>query len=110
VCHSLVPFAWSELALQDAPVQVADREETLLVQRSTDKVHAVFATKGFNLKTLQALGEDLTDVAVFWLSTDAQRRTVGDLIVQATEAFIADKEQSSSSARWFSAQRHRSMS
>src|SRR5574337_174641 len=55
------------------------------------------------LHTLQALGNDLPDVGVIWYATRSEERRVGDLIVAATEAFIADKDQSASSARWFRA-------
>ncbi len=53
------------------------------------------------LNGLRALGSDVPDVAVFWFMTDADRRRIGDLTVRATQAIIADKEQSSDSAKWF---------
>jgi hypothetical protein len=40
-------------------------------------------------------------VTIFWFINDEQRRKVGDLIVQATQAIIADKQQSNDDFKWF---------
>ena len=48
-----------------------------------------------------ALGADLPDVRVLWFSTPEERKRIGDLIVAATEAIIADRQQSADSAKWF---------
>lgn len=53
------------------------------------------------LTTLQRLGPDLPDAAVFWFTTEDDRREVTALTLAATEAIIADREQSADSARWF---------
>ncbi len=53
------------------------------------------------LEQLKSLGSDETDVKLFWFATAAERHQVGDLIIQATEAIIADREQSDDSAKWF---------
>ena len=52
------------------------------------------------LKTIQELGIDMADVTVFWFARDQARARVGDLIIQATEAIIADKQQTADSAKW----------
>ena len=52
------------------------------------------------LKTIHNLGIDMPDVTVFWFTRDKERSRVGDLIVQATEAIIADKQQTAASAKW----------
>jgi hypothetical protein len=52
------------------------------------------------LKTLTALNGE-SDLAVFWFTKEDERRKLGDLIVQATEAIIADHEQATDSARWY---------
>jgi hypothetical protein len=52
------------------------------------------------LKTIQELGIDMPDVTVFWFVSDQERSRVGDLIVQATKAIIADKQQTAASAKW----------
>lgn len=49
---------------------------------------------------LAVLGADL-NVKVAWFSTPQERKPVGDLIVAATEAIIADEQQSTDSAKWF---------
>jgi hypothetical protein len=64
------------------------------------------------LKALGALGLDLPDVAVLWFTSEAERGTIGELIVAATRAIIADRQQSADSARWLrmswdKVQRHR---
>jgi hypothetical protein len=52
------------------------------------------------LKTIQELGIEMPDVTVFWYADNQERSRIGDLIIQATEAIIADKQQSAASARW----------
>jgi hypothetical protein len=55
------------------------------------------------LEQLKSLGNNEIDVKLFWFATEAERHHVGDLIIQATEAIIADREQSRDSAKWFRA-------
>ena len=52
------------------------------------------------LEELSALGEDDPEIDVFWFTTDAERERLGDLIIEGTEAFIADEEQSRDSDAW----------
>lgn len=52
------------------------------------------------LSQLAALGTDL-DATVVWFSTAEDRKRIGDPTVAATEAIIADEQQSTDSARWF---------
>jgi hypothetical protein len=59
-----------------------------------------------------ALVADLPDVAIRWVLTPETRARIGEDIVAATAAIIADREQSADSWRWFrldweSLQRHR---
>ncbi len=51
------------------------------------------------LADLTALGDD-TAVRVFWFASDPQRRLLGALTVDATEAIVADREQSQDSGKW----------
>lgn len=51
-------------------------------------------------KVLAGLGPDLPGVEVMWLTSDAQRRSFGELTVRATEAIIQDRQQAADSARW----------
>ena len=53
------------------------------------------------LDALKSLAEAETDVTVFWFASADDRGRVGDLIVQATEAIIADTEQSVDSEKWY---------
>jgi nitroreductase len=53
------------------------------------------------LEQMQALAGDLPLVTVKWLVTPDARRQLGEQIVQATQAIIADREQSRDSAAWF---------
>jgi nitroreductase len=46
------------------------------------------------LDALGALGEDDSEVEVFWFANGAERRKVGRQLVESTKAIIADKEQS----------------
>jgi len=64
------------------------------------------------LSAMAQLGPDLPDVKVFWFDRGPDRKRIGDAIVSATEAIIADRPQSQDSARWFRAswqdlERHR---
>jgi hypothetical protein len=52
---------------------------------------------------LQALGKDLPSVSVRWFTSADSRRHIGELVVQATEAIISDRQQSQDSAAWFRA-------
>jgi hypothetical protein len=50
-----------------------------------------------NLQSLGSMNKTISPegaMTVFWFTSDEQRRNVGDLIVQATQAIIADKQQS----------------
>ncbi len=51
------------------------------------------------LSALQKLGDD-EQVKVIWFSAPPDRDRFGQMIIQATEAFVADPEQSRDSARW----------
>jgi hypothetical protein len=53
------------------------------------------------LEEMQALGRDLPLVTVKWIVSPDARRQLGELIVQATQAIIADRDQSRDSAAWF---------
>jgi hypothetical protein len=57
------------------------------------------------LSAMAQLGPDLPDVKVFWFDRGPDRKRIGDAIVSATEAIIADRQQSQDSARWFRASR-----
>jgi hypothetical protein len=64
------------------------------------------------LRELQMQGSDLPRVTVRWVNDAAGLRRLSELIVQATQAIIEDREQSRDSAAWFRAdwhaiQRHR---
>jgi nitroreductase len=56
------------------------------------------------LQSLGSLSKTISPegvVTIFWFTNDNQRRKVGDLIVQATQAIIDDKQQSDDDFRWF---------
>ena len=53
------------------------------------------------LDRLAALGVDLPDTKVIWFTSPDAKRRIGESIVAATEAIIADRQQSADSARWF---------
>jgi hypothetical protein len=49
---------------------------------------------------LSSLKNSDSEIRIFWFRKPEQMRAFGELVIQATEAIIADEEQSSSSARW----------
>ena len=55
------------------------------------------------LRMMAEMAPDLPDVRVLWFDSGPDRKRIGDLIVSATEAIIADRQQSEDSARWFRA-------
>lgn len=64
------------------------------------------------VQAMSALGRDLPDVSVLWFTSENERKTIAELIVAATQAIIADREQAADSARWLrmsweKVQRHR---
>ena len=55
---------------------------------------------GATLGALSALGND-TEVAVFWFAGAAARQHVGELLVEATRAFVADTAQENVDDSWY---------
>lgn len=55
------------------------------------------------LDGLAALGADLPGTKVIWFTTPETKRRIGESIVAATEAIVADSRQSADSATWFRA-------
>jgi hypothetical protein len=53
------------------------------------------------LDGLAALGADLPGTRVIWFSTPEARGRVGELIMTAAEAIVADRQQSADSGKWF---------
>ena len=54
------------------------------------------------LGSMSALADgDLDEVGLTWFSDDAGRRRVGDLLVDATEAVVADRDQARENDVWF---------
>ena len=53
------------------------------------------------LAQMSAVGADIVGVRVLWYSAPEERKRIGDLIVAAAEAIVADREQSTDSAKWF---------
>jgi hypothetical protein len=57
------------------------------------------------LESLGSLSKTISPevrLAIFWFTTDDQRRRIGDLILQATQAIVADRQQSPPSGRHYS--------
>ncbi len=54
------------------------------------------------LDALSALGND-PEVRVFWFASAPMRQRVGNLLVEAAHALVADKTQDGDSARWYRA-------
>jgi nitroreductase len=52
------------------------------------------------LQGLKKLGNNQSNVKVFWFTTEEQRRQVGNSIIEATQAIISDREQSQDSGKW----------
>ncbi len=57
---------------------------------------------GATLDALSALGND-PDVHVFWFAYSQMRQQVGNLLLEAAHALVADKAQDEDSARWYRA-------
>jgi hypothetical protein len=57
---------------------------------------------GATLDALRALNGD-PEVRVFWFAEAGARKRVGDLLVEAAHAFVADKAQDGDDARWYRA-------
>ena len=60
-------------------------------------------TRTVSSRQLDALRRlvDLPGTDVVWFTTDAQKRSFGELTVRATEAIIADPQQSADDYRWY---------
>lgn len=57
---------------------------------------------GTTLEALSALNDD-PDVRVFWFASAPMRKQVGNLLVDAAHALVADKTREGDSARWYRA-------
>ena len=53
------------------------------------------------LAALDTAAADIPGAAVVWITSDAQKRQIGQLIVEGAQAFAADSKQSSDSFRWW---------
>ena len=53
------------------------------------------------LDALAAAASEVSEVQVVWLTGEAERRRMGDLLVEATSAIVADVEQAEASFAWF---------
>lgn len=53
------------------------------------------------LGALDAAVADIPGASVVWITSDAQKRQIGQLIVEGAQAFAADTKQSSDSFRWW---------
>jgi hypothetical protein len=53
------------------------------------------------LQAMSALAVDLPATRIYWLTSDAERRRVGDLMVAAAQALTDDRQQSLDDNRWF---------
>jgi nitroreductase len=53
------------------------------------------------LGALDAGVADIPSASVVWITSDAQKRQIGQLIVEGAQAFAADTKQSSDSFRWW---------
>ncbi len=63
-----------------------------------DTSHAVAQE---TLAALDAAVADIPGASVVWVTTDAQKRQIGQLIVEGAQAFATDARQSSDSFRWW---------
>ena len=52
------------------------------------------------LQALEKLGNNESEVKVFWFTTETERRQLGNSIVEATQAIISDRQQSQDSGKW----------
>ncbi len=52
------------------------------------------------LQALEKLGNNESEVKVFWFTTETERRQLGNSIMEATQSIIGDREQSQDSGKW----------
>lgn len=53
------------------------------------------------MDTLDGAVADISSAGIVWISSDTLKRQVGQLIVEAAEAFAADRQQSADSFKWW---------
>ncbi|MGF1473710.1 MAG: Acg family FMN-binding oxidoreductase [Rubrobacteraceae bacterium] len=96
------PTHAARIELSPGETIVSELYETI-PDRHTDRA-AYDTERPIRAGTLDALGNLAREdpaVEVLWFAGEEQRRLVGNLIVRATEAIIADEEQSHDSHEWF---------
>jgi hypothetical protein len=77
---------------------------TMIPQRHTNRYPFDMGrpVSSATLEALSALNDD-PDVRVFWFASAPMRKQVGNLLVDAAHALVADKTQEEDSARWYRA-------
>jgi hypothetical protein len=70
--------------------------------RHTDRTaYAARAVPASALGRMSALATDLPDTRLYWFTSDADRRRIGDLMISAAQALTRDRQQSVDDNRWF---------
>jgi hypothetical protein len=70
--------------------------------RHTDRTaYASRAVPASALERMSALATDLPNTRLYWFTSDADRRRIGDLMIGAAQALTRDRQQSVDDNRWF---------
>lgn len=102
----LMPDASDRTHIAEIDLSLGDRSESELYKaiphRHTnrgpyDKLQEVSSE---TLKSFQDLKRGLPDACLVWFTSDEEKRRLSELIVEATEAIIADSQQSDDSSEW----------
>ncbi len=106
------PLLIARVELSSAPPATAELSRAIPARRTNRGPYDGRPVAPAVLDALHALAGDQPDVAVAWYVSRSDRRRVGGLIVEATEAILADEQQARDSYRWLRAswrdiQRHR---
>jgi hypothetical protein len=98
------PALAARIDLAAGPRTVSPLYEAIPLRHTNRGPYERRPLSAYTIQAFSVPNADLPDVRVVWFVSEA-KRILGDLTVRATEAIVADPEQSSASARWFRSSR-----
>jgi hypothetical protein len=94
------PALAARIDLAPGPHAVSPLYDSIPLRHTNRGPYDARPLSAYTIQAFSVPHPDLPDVRVVWFVSEA-RRILGDLTVRATEAIVADPEQSAASARWF---------
>lgn len=91
----------AQVDLTPGPVEASELYHAIPRRHTNRGPYANRPVGGDTLARLAALGQDLPNVKMVWITEPEARQALGQVILKAAEAISADREQSQDSGRWY---------